>query len=261
MFTRLLGFIALLSVLACPVAYAQIPSESFDYPAGSSIAGLSGGTGFSGGWETGSQGTITSPGLTFGNLVTAGNAFNTAGSNNGAVRLFSGGTFGGDASTPIYVAFITAAAGAATPDYAGISLFNGTNEELFIGKPSGQTRYGIAQSGPAVVVPANTPGGTVADTPTFLVAEIIFAPGDDVVNLYVNPMPGQPLPSVPALTATRDDIRFDRIRIQSGGGAETFRFDEFRLCDTFAQVAPIPEPGAIALACAASSLLLRRRRA
>lgn len=237
-------------------------SDSFTGSPGS-VTGTGGGTGFGGNFS--GAGNIASPGLTFPGLQTAGNKFNTAGSNTGAFRNL-GAPINTDGGT-IFVGFLAANSGGTAPDYAGISFFsNGqSDEELFLGKPFQSANFGFDVSG---VQGQNAATAPVSTTPTLLVYRLTFTPTGDTIDLFVNPTPGGALPATPDATFAIPEASFANtftsIRLQSGEGAGTatpFSFDELRGGGSFADVAPVPEPAALGLLGAAALLALRRRRA
>jgi MYXO-CTERM domain-containing protein len=253
--------VALLAPVLC-LGQASVVDEFTGSPG--NIAGTGGGTGF-GGTYTGA-GSVVSPGLTYPNLLTAGNSFQTAGTNNGAFRTLAA-PINTDAGT-VYIGFLTAAAQGTAPDYAGLSLFsNGTNtEEIFLGKPFQAGNYGFDISGVAggALNSATAPVGT---TPSLLVYRLTFTPTGDKIDFFANPTPGQALPATPTLTFNIPEGELadtlTSIRLQSGEGAGTatpFRFDELRGGGSFADVAPVPEPAALGLLGVAGLLALRRRR-
>ena len=227
------------------------------------INGTGGGTGFGGNYS--GAGNVVSPGLNYPGLASTGNAFSTAGSNNGAFRNL-GGPINTDAGT-VWVSFLTAATQGTAPDYAGLSFFSGgqSTEEIFLGKPFQVNNYGFDVSN---VNAQNSPTAPVTTTPSLLVYRLNFTPAGDTIDFYANPVPGAPLPATPTLTfaipegALADTLT--SIRMQSGEGAGTanpFLFDELRGGGSFADVTPVPEPAALALLGALGLLSLRRRRA
>jgi hypothetical protein len=71
----------------------------------------------------------------------------------------------------------------------------------------------------------------------FLVVRFTFTSGDDTIDLFVNPTPGQPLPAKP--DATKSDLDLGT-GSQLGWGASTrCQFDEFRAGRTWEDVAPV----------------------
>ncbi len=238
---------------------AILASESFDYALGG-IAGLNGGTGFSGAYT--GAGSVTAPGQTYPGLTTAGNTFTTAGNNNGAFRTLAA-TIGTDSGT-IYVRFLGSNTAGGAPEYAGLSFFSGGNEELFFGKPFNATNYGFEVSGVSGQVTA--PSATISAATTLLVYRLSFTPAGDTIDLFVNPGSTLPLTPDASFTTPVDDSAFPSdftgIRLQSGTNAPTFDYDEIMIATTEAEVLVIPEPSSIGLlGVAAAGLVIRRRRA
>lgn len=249
-----LGALALLS--AHP-AQAQTVSDSFEYPTGN-LNGRAGGTGFTGAWSsTGTQ--VTSPGLAYPGLATAGNAVTLSpfGANTPAIasrQLAS--TFGADGTT-LYISFLDQATNTGSR-FLGVSLFSGNpgpsgtangTEQLFIGKLNGTSAFGVSSGA------ASASSQTSSSMLSLLVARIDFATGTDTVTLYVNPTVGAPEPT-PSATLNNVNIgTFNYLRLAAGAGnsmgtttSVTGRLDELRLGDTFASVTPAasaaaaPEP-------------------
>lgn len=253
-FSYIVG-LALSGAMASSAFGTVIASDSFSYSAGAA-AGQSGGTGFGANAYTGTA-NITSPGLTFSGLQSSGNKVSTTSTsgspNQGIFRILSASQ-GGVANSSIFIS-VLASSDATLPNYAGLSLFNGGTEELFIGKVSSTNNWGVAQS-----TIAGNSGIAATTTPAFLVAQIAYGanPATPTVNLWVNPTPGGTL-GTPNQTATADAIVFDRIRIQSGD--QPFNFDEVRIGTTYPDVSPVPEPAAAGfLGCLALGMLRRRHR-
>lgn len=226
------------------------------------INGTGGGIGFSGNYS--GAGNVVSPGLSYPGLASSGNAFSTAGSNNGAFRNL-GGPISTDAGT-IFVSFLTAATPGTAPDYAGMSFYSGgqSTEEIFLGKPFQQSSYGFDVTGVGMqVAPVAAP---VSTTPSLLVYRISFTPNGETIDFFANPVPGQAQPPPTVTFAIPEGALADTltsIRMQSGEGAGTanpFLFDELRGGGSFADVTPVPEPAGLALLGAGALLALRRRR-
>ncbi len=240
--------------LSSPANAALVASDSFAYSAGA-VAGNNGGGGFSAAYT--GDGNITSPGLTYPNLLATGNKFTSASTNLGAFR---------DLASPIntntgtiFVSFLASLPGT-LPDYGGISFFSGGTEELFLGKPSNSNNYGFDVSG-GVGSGKNGPAAT--SSAALLVYRLTFTATGETIDAYYNPTPGAALPATPGDTLVIPEGSFaatlTRIRLQSG--TQPINFDEFRIGTTFADVTPVPEPASIGfLAVGGLALLARRRR-
>ena len=99
-------------------------TETFQYPVGSNLAGKNGGTGFSGAW-TGGNSTIVAGLGGSGSAVQIGNvdSFRSL-----STPMNTGGT-------PLYFSYLMNASSFFGGNYTGISLYNGSNEEMFFGIP------------------------------------------------------------------------------------------------------------------------------
>ncbi len=285
-------FPILFLTLAIAPAHAQstlIVADGFAGPNGA-ITGQSSGYGWQAGknWTSSSTSNpdqVTRSGLSFSQggqalAVSGSGKLTTVGGDVGAYRRppTDFGAYGGSVNQDIWIGFLTANT---TSDmasaYAGLSLFN-TSEQFFIGVPSGTDAYGFQNNsingpdGAAQVVPSTfvQPGSQTH----FLVTHFSFtASGTTEVTLYVDPTPGG---SAAAQTAQLDKVyttgfQFNEIRFQSGSdsnsAAHPYNFDEFRMGNTYGDVAPAaaPEPSPIAalgfgvLGLSALALKARRR--
>lgn len=205
--------------------------EPFDYPAGS-LAGRDGGVGWATAWA-GSSNMVVSPGKTYTNagyeLSVSGNALGFGGFNFGHSRDLSA-LLGTNGST-IYVSFI---ARVLSSDYAGVSCFNGSTEQLFMGKTVFQNTWGFLRSGFG-----NDLSTASVTNETFLVYRLDFSGANVTVRMYVNP----PLVAEPVAAdigpVLRSAFTFDRIRLGSGLGPVAASMDELRIGTNWAAIAPI----------------------
>lgn len=246
-------------LFASPSASAALISqEGFDYAANAAVNGRNGGTGWEFGWQGG--GTVVEPGLFRPGLATATGALRSAGSTLGAFRTFTtagftelrtGGKFGLDGTELWLACLIRREPDFPANGWAGVSLFDGNTEEIFIGMPTGATHWSIQQfdlgAAPGNITSAAGAPIVTGET-VLLVVRLSFGVNgqQDRVDLFVNPPPGL-TPTVPAATRTGADLQFTRVRVQAGptGGASTTAIsaDEIRLGETFADVTPfVPGP-------------------
>lgn len=256
--------IALATVSLASWAGAQTASDSFNYTAGAgALANQNGGSGWSSTWGTGTN-SITSPGLTFSKggqtLTSAGGTATTVGNNVGNFRQISSTVSSGTEFVSLLAKLDSGTGGTG---YAGVSLFNGGSENLFIGQPNNNAFWGLDQStgGQFTTLP-------IDGTTHLFVVQIDYGAGtagNDRVRMYVDPTPGLSAPDVtPAIdVSTSRSASFNQVRIQSGNAASPIDFDELRLGTTYAGVTPasVPEPATLGLFAVAALGLLARKRA
>jgi hypothetical protein len=270
---------------------ALLVYEGFDYPDATSLRTQTGGSGWSGAWtNTGNATeTATNPGLTYPNLTVLGNkatlngqqTTSTNGNNAFLLRDLSQ-TFGTDGTT-VWLSFIGQRTGNKSAGGTGqplnyqrvyaLSLFNSTTEQASIGELSNDPADAWSLNPDLTLVSASSHTPVPIDSQAFLLARIDFVgAGTDKAYLWVNPdlSLGEPAIDTAAATAT-DELTFTRLRMTVGGSqnsgatlAAAGLFDEIRIGDTFADVAPVPEPGsvvtALAIVCAAAGARRHRRR-
>jgi hypothetical protein len=253
--------LAFLSPSAVP-AQVLPAYEPFAYSDGP-VAGQNGGANWGGGWTApGAGNSVSATGLAYQTLATTGGLVTTAGNNDGNFRALGGSL--GAAGTTVWVGFLANLNSGTSfaNTYNGISLFQGNTERLFMGQPFTSPQYGFQQPG---FGEQNTTTA-VDSTVHFFVFSLDFGAANTTVNMYVDPTPGLATPDVaPAVAGySGPAFLFDNIRVQGGlGGGTLLNFDEIRLGDTFGSVAPVPEPGSMALCGLAASGLIggwRRRR-
>lgn len=221
-----------LAPLGAAQVYEQLGYESFDYAAGSNLGDLGGGTGWSGTWWSGNtkdEGVVTSPGFD-----AVGEKMTVNAENGASYRLFNlwgmdpyldQGAFGADGTT-IWYSFQVQRAVGSDHNYGGLTLnWQWNSEALFVGSPFGGLEWGVEipwVTGPTWIL------GTSCDTLATLVTRIDFLPGDERVQVWVDP--GVDHPTTPAaLDLMFPDMRFNEIRLQSGSGMVTgFDFDNIK---------------------------------
>ena len=246
---------ASLALLATwPLRAALISYDGADYPANSTLNTRNGGLGWLNAWS--GLNRAVADGLQFPGLVTAANRLLTVGGNQASLRtistagfssLLTGGKFGLDGTELWLSVLARRETNQDFTEYAGLSLFDGGTEELFLGIPSGGFAHWGMQLFDLGAAPGNITAASYAPVTTgetvFLVLRLRFA-ASDTVDLFVNPTPGV-VPTRPDATRSGANIRFDRIRIQSGPyvSQPPLSLDEIRLGESYADVAPgVPGP-------------------
>jgi len=242
--------------LALPLRAALISYENFDYPAPQALGARNGGTGWGAAWTGG--GMVVTPGLSQAGLAVSGNAMRPTGNHTASLRaltaagfpeLRTGGRWGLDGTELWFSFLIRREPELGLNAYGGVSLFNASTEEIFIGLPTGATHWSFQQfdlgAAPGnVTAAANAP--VVTGEITRLVLRLRFgAHGtQDQVDLFVNPALGV-TPTVSDATRVGADLQFDRVRVQSGPAGITggVTVDEIWLGETYADVTPfLPGP-------------------
>ncbi len=274
----ILSFLA--AALFTGMAYGNIIIyEGFDYTASGNLADQAGGTGFgSNTWGSNNEWTITNTSLSYGSLVTTGNATvaTRTSSNIEIFRDFST-TVGGD-TTSIWMSFLVSGLG---DTFNGLSTFNGSTEGTFAGALGG-TVGGRLISGSSPTHPVSGGTQTIADTLTFSAATTYMivmhfdmtsgAVHSAWVNPDLNSLGTGSAPTVAnggvfeSTSSNTLDYAFDRIRLGLFNGSSTVTFDEIRIGESWIDVSPVPEPSSYALMLgifggALAACRRRRRRA
>ncbi len=235
-----LGCILVLATATAPAGI--ILDEPFNYQPGSlvgapALPGLTGGGfGFSGPWS--GNGTVVDPGQSHPTITSTGNGFSST-SGQPAFRQFTA-PIAVNPSSPrtVFIRYITSAASATPPEFAGFSFFSGPNgsgrvEELFLGKPFNAPNYGLEVTGAGGPQASTVP---VNQAETLLVFRVTFTSGADTIDMFVNP--GDPLPAAPAFTKVAPAgafQNFTHIRLASGNNGQSFDVDQVRVSDTYAE--------------------------
>ncbi|MEM9379552.1 MAG: hypothetical protein AAGB93_06325 [Planctomycetota bacterium] len=116
--------------------------------------------------------------------------------------------------------------------YGGLSLWMAGQpvpEALFLGSPWNSMGWGIDDQGdqgaPAEIVPGSD--DTVAAR---LVYRIDFVAGDERLRMWIDPPVDYPTATVPDLDTTIADLRFDEIRLSSGGNnGDNYFWDDIEI--------------------------------
>jgi uncharacterized repeat protein (TIGR03803 family) len=229
----------------CDLSAALIAYDGANYDPTDSINGLNGGTGWQAGWS--GFDNIVAASLTINGVATTGNHFVTDG-NSGSVRvldtssfpaLVSNGKFGKKGTT-LWLSFLFRPEQTDTNNYAGLNLYDGTDQRLYVGVATGQPYLSLYA--PPSSFRLTSIVGTNRQTFLLVVKMSFGTPSGDQAILYVNP----PVDSEPTnnllLTAALSglDFQFDRVIFASGTTAgTTASFDEIRLGETFTDVVPL----------------------
>jgi len=227
---------------------ASVASEGFNYPTPGGINGKTGGTGFgANAWTfvTGMADPATGSGsMTY--TDSSGNALQTVGNklqpaaNSRSTRNFSSAIT--TASQTYWVSFrINQTDTTALPtNHAGLSLFaglDGSSTEIFLGKPSTATNYGIDHSGTMVQKAGSV---TTADRNALLVYKLVFTATDVTISMWVNPVLNSGALGAAAVTLTKSHTtNIASLRVSTGANSVNYQFDEFRMGTTFDDVAPL----------------------
>ena len=209
--------------------YVTIAYESFDYPAGP-MGDMNGGIGWMSSWWCGPQkddGEVLVPGFD-----PVGGKARTAKEHQGSWRLLEtagmepildNGLFGKD-DTTIWVSFQCQRTTGGDDEYGGLILnWQWNGEQCFFGSPFSFFEWGFEQPW---ISPPQFIQGTSSDFKAHLVARIDFLPGDEYVQMWVDPGTLYPT-SPPDLFAFMSDFRFNEIALKSGHGLTTgYEFDD-----------------------------------
>jgi hypothetical protein len=284
---------AVAAVLSGQAGAAVIAADSFEtYPAGSQLesnagVGQSGGTGFTGAWNTTDTGragvTIAAQSLDY-----AAGAINIDGGNN--ALLVSGATnlneaaarqFPTQDNTPVYFSFLyrTTNDPLTSEDFIQVGLSNAATGEPPVSVGTANNAAGNAPPPVFFVRNPTTAGNSVNSTipleanRTYLVVGKGYSTGGsttyNAIDLFLDPT----TTTEPALaTLSRvapvgqgpDTVSFFDIRTARLDAGDQYSFDNITIASTFEEAVgatPVPEPATVAtLAVAAVGMLVRRRR-
>lgn len=220
--------------VAAPVPGQLLMYDGFDYPADSRLENQNGGSGWARGWNEYGQGytpsRITTDGLTYGNLLVSGRAVRTTSRMPiGHARVPAQQV--GVSGTVLYASILLRPLdplNVGWPDtYFGFGF-----SDMLLGKPGASSKYSIEKRwGPT----AHTSVDAAQNTTVFLVARVTFRDGPDTIELWVNPVPGQPLPPPHATKSDADVSLPGDVGI---GSSISVIFDEYRIGLTWESVSP-----------------------
>ena len=228
--------------LAVSTAHADLLfSDSFDYPAGS-LAGDGpppGSPPGQGVWlDLNFDPQVTSPGLRFRSIRSAGNAAGLADTNdsNGDAAGADLTPVGGGGSGTAWIGFLIRQSAIADSGYAVVTFNEGFGPTApGLGVLFGQGVYGIDND---TGLPHSQAATTIAasSTTVWLVVELDFTAGTE--TLYVNPSRGSEPGTAEAIAHLRmapefQASGFSRIDLKEGFNLGTYIFDELRVGTTF----------------------------
>ncbi|MEM9382358.1 MAG: hypothetical protein AAGB93_20565 [Planctomycetota bacterium] len=246
--TFLVAFGLVASTVAASAQVTPVCTETFEYPAPGVFHAMTGGTGWSNAWWVGGamnddlqvmDNTMTPAfplsdgvGGHAGQVVTWGSGWRQIDLPAHPDLLDVGTNMWGRDGATIWVSFSSMQfAGATGEHYGGLSLWKAGQaqpEALFLGSAWNDDKWGFDDEGPtgrpSEVVPSSDDS-----LPTRLVYRIDFQPGEERIRLWLDP--AVPYPTGPAdLDDTVVDLRFDEIRISTGGNNDDlFFFDAIEI--------------------------------
>jgi hypothetical protein len=221
-----------------------LASEDFIYDS-TLIIGAHGGKGWAEPW-TGIN-FVTASSLSFPGLATVGHKLTTGNppgndsvkcsfrslSRDGPDVLMEDGKFGRDYTT-LWISFLVNTPAGRSTGYGGLSLFDDNRQQLFLGDTGASNVWAFERTGQLQrfsEVEAN-------DAVCFLVYRISFLPGDERIDMWVNPKPGRREPAETTAAASETsvrDFRFNRVRVCAA--PVPMSFDALRIGTTYADVA------------------------
>jgi len=257
---RLLLAVASIAVSSLS-AHALIATEAFAYTAAQQLSGLNGGSGWSGAWTGSSTATIQSPSLDFPGRTETGNKA-VLGNSNSTYTLFRSlaSTVSGSTASTASLSFLFNLTGNDADTgirFAGLSLFTGTTELIFFGKPGNTTEIGIEKyAGGTEVLGVDT---------SFSSSTVFLFEADFVLNTIGNSFVTVKVSD----NSNSGTLLSTWSNLSLGSG---FEFNQIRLIRDFAldsginpefdeiSISAIPEPSAVALLAVAAVIGLARRR-
>jgi len=238
-----------LALLMRPAQAASLFTETFNYTVGSGLAGKSGGTGFSGAW-TGGDSTIVAG-------IGGGATALQVGSSMASRTLLSTQNTSGQT---IYLSYIMNSSNFSGGNYTGLSLWQGSTENMFLGIPWNAQSFGFDAHGGNGTADIKTVNFTPSANTSYLVVFGLLSNGTSGktdIKLWatsdLSASANTLLAAAPnaELLGSRNDFSFDNIRV-AGNYAGALKLSGLSMADTGADaisvsVASVPEPSALSL--------------
>jgi hypothetical protein len=275
----LLASTAVLAFGVSPVKAQLLTYEGFNYAANQSIHSLSGGTGWSGGWDTqigsAQYQVISSSPLTYGSLQTTGNYINGGSGFDGTGRKLAtqnGSVWhnAGRVSDPfdaqqldqgvVWGSFLLRR-NANNPNWDNLQVTFHDSNTVWASGPSNESLRIQAVQNQFTASNKNNPATNITtsalgETLFFVVKwELSLTAGQNNIYLWVNPNPstlgGADLDTSTATWQATglntEDARWKSFKFISGSATSATSLDEIRFGTSYASVTPIPEPSTYAL--------------
>ena len=234
---------AALSVASASAQVTVIATETFDYPTPSILLGATGGTGWADFWDIDGLGdgvvvfdqTIQPP-LTCSGVVGsyAGQAIEflpavRSPDTTSSPELLDGTMIGADGAT-VWISFRTQQYQVFGDSFGALQLFQSNNtmqEQLLLGSPWATNAWGIDDDAGTGLDPEFV-AGTNAAVCANLVYRIDHMLGDERIRMWIDPV--DEYPTTPAdLDTFISDLRWDQIRLNSGGSGTHFFWDDITI--------------------------------
>lgn len=236
-------------LLGVPVRAASVFTELFQYTQGANLAGQNGGSGFAGAWAGGSSTIVAGIG---GGSTTSLQVGSESQRSLLATFNTSGNTF--------YLSYIMNSSDFFGGNYTGISLWQGSTENMFIGIPWNARSFGFDAHGGNGAADIKTIDFTPAANTSYLVAFGLLPSATSgkvdikmwaTSNLNINAntlVAGTPNAS---LIGSRNNFTFDNVRV-NGNYAGALKLSGMAAATTATEalstsVSSIPEPSALSL--------------
>jgi hypothetical protein len=221
-----------------------LATEDFIYDS-TLITGAHGGKGWAEAWT--GMNFVTASSLSFPGLATAGHKLTTGNpvgndnikcsfrplSTHRSDVLMEEGKFGRDRTT-LWISFLVNTPAGRSTGYGGLFLYDDNRQQLFLGDTGASNVWAFERTGQL----QRFSDVAADDAVCFLVYRISFLPGDERIDMWVNPKPGPREPSDATAAASETgirDFRFNRVRLCAA--PVPMSFDALRIGTTYADVA------------------------